>query len=141
MTQSTTPEDPSRAVSDGAEATRTFLVGVALLGFSAVGALLIINGFEYLQNMLGFESFALTFLVGSGLATLWLAIFGVIYLWIRPVNLHYGFRWLTLRDAGWIIGGTIVAVVVALLIEIVVIPFGDGGATNITSAAAVENPY
>lgn len=140
MNQSTTPEGPSRAVSDGAEATRTFLVGVALLGLSAIGALLIINGFEYLQTALGVESFALTFLVGGGLATLWLAVFGAGYLRFRPVDLHYGLRWPTVRDAGWIIGGTIVSVLVALLIEVVVIPFGDGGATNISSAAAIESP-
>jgi membrane protease YdiL (CAAX protease family) len=139
MTQSSISESP-HAVSDSAEAIRTSLAGVVLLGLSALGALLIINGFEYFQTMLGFESFALTFLVGGGLATLWLAVLGVAYLQFRPVELHYGIRRPTLSDVGWIIGGLLISIFVAVLIEIVVLPFGDGGATTISAAAGVENP-
>jgi membrane protease YdiL (CAAX protease family) len=120
--------------------SRTLLVGSTLLAVSATGAFLIIQGFELLQIELGFASFALTFLVGGGLATLWLAIFGLTYLWFRPVRVSYGIRWPTLRDAGWIVGGVTLSVIVAVLVEIVVIPFGDGGATTISSAAAVSNP-
>jgi membrane protease YdiL (CAAX protease family) len=119
---------------------RTLLAGIALLAVSAVGALAIIQGFESLQSALGFESFALTFLVGGGLATLWLGIVALVYLRFRPVRVYYGLRWPTLRDAGWIVGGVILSVIVAVLVEIVVIPFGDGGATTISAAASVSNP-
>jgi membrane protease YdiL (CAAX protease family) len=127
-------------VLEGGEVTRTFLVGVGLLGISALGAFLIIRGFEYLQTVLGFGSFTLTFLVGGGLATLWLGVLGVVYHRVRPVTLHYGLRWPTLRDLGWIIGGVIAVVLVSLLVEVAASPFRDGGATNISAAAAVTNP-
>lgn len=143
MDPSTVPEttsgDPPAAVEDSTT-SRTLLAGIALLAVSAAGALVIIHGFEFLQTALGFESFALTFLVGGGLATLWLGIFGLAYLRFRPVRVYYGVRWPTLRDAGWIVGGVILSVIVAVLVEIVVIPFGDSGATTISSAAAVSNP-
>jgi membrane protease YdiL (CAAX protease family) len=116
------------------------LAGIALLAGSAVGALVIIQGFQFLQTALGFESFALTFLVGGGLATAWLGVVGLGYLRFRPVNVSYGIRWPTLRDAGWILGGVILSVIVAVLVEIVVIPFGEGGATTISAAASVSNP-
>jgi membrane protease YdiL (CAAX protease family) len=119
---------------------RTFLVGIALLAVSAVGALIIIQGFQFLQTALGVESFALTFLVGGGLATLWLGIVGLAYLRFRPVSVSYGVRWPTLRDAGWIVGGVVLSVIVAVLVEIVVMPFGDGGSTTISAAAGVSNP-
>ena len=135
----TTPGDSPAAVEDPAT-SRTLLAGIALLAASAAGALVIIQGFEFLQTTLGVESVALTFLVGGGLATLWLGLFGLAYLRVRPVRVHYGVRWPTLRDAGWIVGGVILSVIVAVLVELVVIPFGDGGATNISSAAAVSNP-
>jgi hypothetical protein len=116
------------------------LAGIALLAVSAVGALVIIQGFQFLQMALGVESFALTFLVGGGLATLWLGIVGLAYLRFRPVSVSYGVRWPTLRDAGWIVGGVVLSVIVAVLVEIVVIPFSDGGATTISAAASVSNP-
>jgi membrane protease YdiL (CAAX protease family) len=122
------------------DATQTFLVGVALLALSAIGGFLIIRGFEYLQTVMGSENFALTFLIGGGLATLWLGVFGVVYLRFRPVTLHYGLRWPTLRDTGWIIGGLIAVVLVSVIVEVVFIPFSDGSATTISAAAAVENP-
>jgi len=134
-----TSGDPPASVEDSTP-SRTLLAGIALLAVSAVGALVIIHGFELLQTALGFESFALTFLVGGGLATLWLGVFGLAYLRFRPVRVYYGVRWPTLRDAGWIVGGVVLSVIVAVLVEIVVIPFGDGGATTISSAAAVSNP-
>lgn len=136
--QTTTGSPP--ASGEDAAPSRTLLAGIALLAVSAVGALVIIHGFELLQTELGFESFALTFLVGGGLATLWLGVFGLAYLRFRPVNVHYGVRWPTLRDAGWIVGGVVLSVVVAVFIELLVIPFGDGGATTISSAASVSNP-
>jgi membrane protease YdiL (CAAX protease family) len=135
----TTSGDPPTSVEDSTN-SRTFLAGIALLAGSAVGALVIIQGFQFLQTALGFESFALTFLVGGGLATLWLGIFGLAYLRARPVSVSYGIRWPTLRDAGWIVGGVVLSVIVAVLVEIVVIPFGDGGATTISAAASVSNP-
>jgi membrane protease YdiL (CAAX protease family) len=131
--------DPPASVDDST-ASRTLLAGIALLAGSAVGALVIIQGFQFLQTALGFESFALTFLVGGGLATAWLGIVGLAYLQFRPVNVSYGIRWPTLRDAGWILGGVILSVIVAVLVEIVVIPFGEGGATTISAAASVSNP-
>ena len=123
-----------------ADATRTLLVGIALLGLSAVGGFLIIRGFEYLQTVLGFESFTLTFLVGGGLATLWFGVLGVVYLQFRPVRLHYGLRWPTLRDTGWILGGLLAVILVSILVDLVFRPFNDGGATTISAAAAVSNP-
>lgn len=134
-----TSEDPPPSVEDSTN-SRTFLAGIALLAGSAVGALVIIQGFQFLQTALGFESFALTFLVGGGLATFWLGIVGLAYLRFRPVRVSYGIRWPTLRDAGWIVGGVVLSVIVAVLVEIVVIPFGDGGATTISAAASVSNP-
>jgi len=122
------------------DASQTFLVGVALLALSAIGGFLIIRGFEYLQTLVGFESFALTFLIGGGLATLWFGVLGVIYLRLRPMKLHYGLRWLTLRDTGWIIGGVIAVVLVSVIVEVVFSPFSNGSATTISAAAAVENP-
>ena len=143
MDSSTVPQstsgDPPVPVEDSTT-SRTLLAGIALLAVSAFGALVIIQGFEFLQTALGFESFALTFLVGGGLATLWLGIFGLGYLRFRPVRVYYGVRWPTLRDAGWIVGGVVLSVIVAVLVEIVVIPFGDSGATTISAAAAVSNP-
>jgi membrane protease YdiL (CAAX protease family) len=132
-------QDPTVPFED-ATPGRTLLAGITLLGVSALGALVIIQGFEFLQTALGVESFALTFLVGGGLATLWLGIFGLAYLRFRPVRIYYGIRWPTLRDAGWIVGGVVLSVILALLVEIVVIPFGDGGATTISSAASISNP-
>lgn len=140
MKQPTTPVDASRSVPDEAETIRTFLVGVTLLTLSALGAFLIVRGFEYVQTVLGYESFTLTFLVGGGLATLWLVVLGVVYLRSRPVRLHYGLRRPTLRDTAWIIGGLSAVVLVSLLIEVVVSPFRDGSATTISAAAAVANP-
>lgn len=134
-----TSGDPPPSVGDSTN-SRTFLAGIALLAGSAVGALVIIQGFQFLQTALGFESFALTFLVGGGLATSWLGIVGLAYLRVRPVRVYYGIRWPTLRDAGWIVGGVVLSVIVAVLVEIVVIPFGDGGATTISAAASVSNP-
>lgn len=126
--------------SEDSTPSRTLLDGLALLVVSALGALTIINGFEFLQTALGFESFALTFLVGGGLATLWLGALGWAYLQFRPVNVYFGVRWPTLRDAGWIVGGVVLSVIVAVLVEIVVIPFGDGEATTISAAASISNP-
>lgn len=140
MKHSTIPVKSSRSVSDDGKAIRAFLVGVALLGLSAIGGFLIIRGFEYLQTVLGIESFTLTFLVGGGLATLWFGVLGVVYLRLRPVGLHYGLRWPTLRDTGWIIGGVLAVVLVSLLVELVFSPFSNGGATTISAAAAVANP-
>jgi membrane protease YdiL (CAAX protease family) len=142
MTPSPVPErsgDPTVPVDD-TPPSRTFLTGIALLSVSAVGALVIIHGFEFLQTALGVESFALTFLVGGGLATLWLGLVGLAFLRFRPVKVYYGLRWPTLRDAGWIVGGVVLSVIVAVLVEIVVIPFGNGGATTISAAASVSNP-
>ena len=119
---------------------RTLLAGIALLAVSALGGLAIIQGFQVLQTALDLESFALTFLVGGGLATLWLGLVGLAYIRVRPVDMSYALRWPTLRDAAWILGGVILSVVVAVLVEIVVIPFGDGGATTISAAASVSNP-
>lgn len=134
MKQSTT--QPIISVDEA----RTFLVGVSLLGLSAIGGFLVIRGFEYLQTVSGFESFTLTFLVGGGLATLWFGVLGVVYLRFRPVSLHYGLHWPTLRDTGWIIGGVIAVVLVSVIVEVVFSPFSDGNATTISAAAAVENP-
>ncbi|WP_197431313.1 CPBP family intramembrane glutamic endopeptidase [Halorubrum sp. CBA1125] len=86
------------------------------------------------------DSFALTFLVGGGLATLWFAVVGVVYLRFRPVTIHYDLRWPVLRDGGWILGGLAAIIIASLLTEIVVSQFGSGSATNISNAAAVENP-
>jgi len=123
-----------------ADASRTLLAGISLLALSAIGGFLVIAGFEYLQTVLGFESFTLTFLVGGGLATLWFGVLGVVYLQFHPVTLHYGLRWPTPRDIGWIIGGVLAVIVVSVLVEIAFIPFNEGDATTISAAAAVENP-
>jgi membrane protease YdiL (CAAX protease family) len=132
----TTTETPTRRRS-----AQTFLTAVALLTVSSFGGLLIIEGFSRFQLLLGFgDSFALTFLVGGGLATLWFAVVGVAYLQFRPVTIHYDLRWLTLRDGGWILGGLAAILIASLLTEIVVSQFGSGSATNISSAAAVDNP-
>jgi membrane protease YdiL (CAAX protease family) len=122
------------------DVTRTSFVGVALLALSAIGGFLIIRGFELLQSVLGFESFTLTFLVGGGLATLWFGVLGAVYLQFRPVKVHYGLRWPTRRDFGWIIGGVIAVVVVSVFAEIIFSSFRDGDATTISAAAAVANP-
>ncbi|WP_049987132.1 CPBP family intramembrane glutamic endopeptidase [Halobellus rufus] len=127
--------------SAGRRSARTFLTAVALLTVSSFGGLLIIEGFSRLQVRLGLgDSFALTFLVGGGLATLWFAFVGVAYLRFRPVTIHYDLRWPTIRDGGWILGGLAAIITASLLTEIVVSQFGSGSATNISSAAAVENP-
>lgn len=132
----TTTETPDRHGS-----VRSFLTAVALLTISSFGGLLIIEGFSRLQLLLGLgDSFALTFLVGGGLATLWFAVVGVAYLRFRPVTIHYDLRWPTLRDGGWIFAGLATIIIVSLLTEIVVSLFGSSSATNISNAAAVENP-
>jgi membrane protease YdiL (CAAX protease family) len=123
------------------EAVRSFLTAIALLGTSTVGGLLIIEGFSRLQPLVGLgDSFALTFLIGGSLATLWFAVVGVVYLRFRPVQIDYGLRWPTLRDGGWILGGIAAIVIASVLTEVVVSLFGSGSATNISNAAAVENP-
>ena len=132
----TTPETPARYGS-----VRTFLTAVALLTISSVGGLLIVDGFSRFQLLVGLgDSLALTFLVGGGLATLWFAVVGVAYLRFRPVTVHYDLRWPTLQDGRWILAGLAAIVAVSLLTEVVVSLFGSGPATNISSAAAVENP-
>jgi membrane protease YdiL (CAAX protease family) len=123
------------------ESVQSFLTAVTLLAVSSFGGLLIIEAFGRLQLLLGLgDSFALTFLVGGGLATVWFAVVGVAYLRFRPVTIHYNLRWPTLRDGGWILGGIAAIIIASLLTEIVVSQFGSGSATNISSAAAVENP-
>ncbi|SEH40092.1 hypothetical protein SAMN05192561_101589 [Halopenitus malekzadehii] len=132
---------PTTETPTGYESVRTFLTAVALLAISSFGGLLIIDGFSRLQPLVGLgDSFALTFLVGGGLATLWFAAVGVAYLRFRPVTIHYDLRWPTLRDGGWILGGLAGIIVVSLLAEVVVNLFGSGSATNISTAAAIENP-
>lgn len=119
----------------------SILTAVALLAISTFGGFLIIEGFSRLQPLVGFgDSFALTFLIGGSLATFWFGVVGVAYLRFRPVKIHYDLRWPTLRDGGWILGGLAAIIVVSLLAEIVVSLFGSGSATNISNAAAVENP-
>jgi membrane protease YdiL (CAAX protease family) len=114
---------------------------VALLGVSAFGGLVIIEGFAALQSALGFGGrVALTFLVGGGLATLWFAVVGVAYLRVRPVTVHCDLRRPTLRDGAWVAGGLTAIVVASLLANALVSLFGSGPATNISGAAAVENP-
>lgn len=123
------------------ESVQSFLTAVTLLAVSSFGGLLIIEAFSRLQLLVGLgDSFALTFLIGGGLATLWFAVVGIAYLQFRPVTIHYNLRRPTLRDGGWILGGLGVIIVASLLTEIVVSQFGSGSATNISSAAAVENP-
>jgi membrane protease YdiL (CAAX protease family) len=68
------------------------------------------------------------------------AVVGVAYLRFRSVPITYDLRWPTLRDGGWILGGLIAIIVASLLVEIVLGLFGSGSATNISTAAAVENP-
>jgi membrane protease YdiL (CAAX protease family) len=123
------------------ESAQSFLTAVTLLAVSSFGGLLIIDGFSRLQLLVGLgDSFALTFLIGGGLATLWFAVVGAAYLQFRPVTIHYNLRWPTLRDGGWILGGLAAIIVASLVTELVVSQFGSGSATNISSAAAVENP-
>ena len=136
----TTTETPSHP-STGRGTVRSVLTAVVLLGISTFGGLLIIEGVGRLQPLVGLdESVALTFLVGGSLATLWFAVVGVAYLRFRPVSISYDLRWPTLRDGGWILGGLVAVIVASLLAEVVVTSFGSGSATNISSAAAVENP-
>jgi hypothetical protein len=139
--QQQTAAETSSQPSTGHGTVRSLLTAIALLGISTFGALLIIEGFGRLQPLVGLgDSFALTFLIGGSLATFWFAVVGVAYLRFRPVPINYDLRWPTLRDGGWILGGLAAIIVVSLLAEIVVSLFGTGSATNISNAAAVENP-
>lgn len=127
--------------SSGHGSIRSFLTAIALLGISTFGGLLIVEGFSRLQPLVGLgDSFAVTFLVGGSLATFWFAVVGIAYLRFRQVSINYDLRWPTLRDGGWILGGLAAIVIASLLTEIVVSLFGSGSATNISNAAAVENP-
>lgn len=136
----TATETPSQRSTER-ETVRGFLTAIALLGISTLGGLLIVEGFSRLQPLVGLgDSFALTFLIGGSLATLWFAVVGVAYLRFRPVAIGYGLRRPTLRDGGWILAGLAAIIVASLLTELVVSLFGSGSATNISNAAAVENP-
>jgi membrane protease YdiL (CAAX protease family) len=127
--------------SSGHGSIRSLLTAIALLGISTFGGLLIVEGFSRLQPVVGLgDSFAVTFLVGGSLATFWFAVVGIAYLRFRPVSINYDLRWPTLRDGGWILGGLAAIVIASLLTELVVSLFGSGSATNISNAAAVENP-
>lgn len=140
-TQETPQTDDSQPFVTSRDAFRAFLVAVALLAASSFGALLIIEGFTLLQTALGFgDSMALTFLVGGSLATFWLAVVGIVYIRVRPVAIHYDLRWPTLRDGAWVVGGLAAIVLTTLAIDVVVSLVGPGAATNISDAAAVENP-
>lgn len=133
--------ETSAKTSTGHGTVRSFLTAIALLGISTFGGLLIIEGFSWLQPLVGLgDSFAVTFLIGGSLATFWFAVVGVAYLRFRPVSINYDLRWPTLRDGGWILGGLAAIIIASLLTELVVGLFGSGSATNISNAAAVENP-
>lgn len=139
--QQQTATETSSQPSTGHGTVRSFLTAIALLGISTFGGLLIIEGFSRLQPLVGLgDSFALTFIIGGSLATFWFAVVGIAYLRFRPVPINYDLRWPTLRDGGWILGGLAAIIVASLLTEIVVSLFGTGSATNISNAAAVENP-
>jgi len=137
---STRPEPPvstARSVSGADRSVRSVLVATALLAVSTLGAFAIVEGFAALQPALGLgESFALTFVVGGSLATLWLAIVGAAYVRVRPVRIHYDLRRPAVSDLPWLVGGLVAIILASVLIEVV----GAGTATNISSAAAVENP-
>ena len=136
----TTTETPSQRSTER-ETVRSFFTALALLGVSTFGGLLIVEGFGRLQPLVGLgDGFALTFLIGGSLATLWFGVVGVVYLRLRPVRIDYGLRWPTLRDGGWILGGVAAIIVASVLTELVVSLLGSGPATNISNAAAVEDP-
>jgi len=140
-TQQHPPADATAPAPTAGRAVRSFLVAAALLAVSTLGALAIVQGFAALQPALGLgESFALTFVVGGSLATLWLAVVGAAYIRVRPVRIHYDLRWPAVRDLPWLVGGLVAIIVASLLIELVGGLLGAGTATNISSAAAVENP-
>ena len=140
-TQQRPPADATAPTPTTGRAVRSFLVAAALLAVSTLGALAVVEGFRTLQPALGLgESFALTFVVGGTLATLWLAVVGAAYVRVRPVQVHYDLRWPTVGDLPWLVGGLAAIVVASVLIEVVGGLLGAGTATNISSAAAVENP-
>lgn len=140
-TQQHPPADATAPVPTTVRAVRSFLVATALLAVSTLGGLAIVESFRALQPALGLgESFALTFIVGGSLATLWFALVGVMYVRVRPVRIHYDLRWSTVGDLPWLGGGLVAIVVASLLVELVGGLLGAGAATNISSAAAVENP-
>jgi membrane protease YdiL (CAAX protease family) len=135
------PATTARSRSSADRSVRSVLVATALLAVSTLGAFAVVESFAALQPALGLgESFALTFVVGGSLATLWLALVGAAYVRVRPVQIHYDLRWPAVRDLPWLVGGLVAIVVASLLIELAGGLLGAGTATNISSAAAVENP-
>lgn len=137
--QTTTEASTHPTITEGN--VRSILTAVALLAISTLGGFLIIEGFSQFQQIVGLgDSFALTFLIGGSLATFWFAVVGIAYIRFRPVAIHYDLRWPSLGNGGWILGGLAAIILVSLLAEIVVSLFGSGSATNISNAAAVENP-
>lgn len=140
-TQQHPPADVTAPTPTRGRAVRSLLVAAALLAVSTLGAFAIVESFRALQPALGLgESFALTFIVGGSLATLWLAVVGVAYVRVRPVRIHYDLRWPTVGDLPWLVGGLVAIILASVLIDVVGGLLGAGTATNISSAAAVENP-
>lgn len=145
MTTATTePVSPAESPSTTIGRSRTLralLVAIGLLAVATIVGPLIIEAFAALQSAVGLgDSFALTFLVGGGLATLWFAVLGYGFLRIRPVRIYYGLRWPTLRDLAWVLGGLVAIVVVSVAIELATVPLGAEAPTTISAAAAIENP-
>jgi membrane protease YdiL (CAAX protease family) len=120
---------------------RAVLVALGLLGVAAVATQAIVSGFARLQPVLGLgDSFALTFAVGGLLATSSYVALAVLYRRVHPVVLHVPWRRPTSREGGWVLGGVVVLIAVALGIDLLAAVVNAGEATPISAAAAVENP-
>lgn len=142
MSPVTTQQQSPASVSTTGQSVRSLLVAVVLLAVSTLGGLAIVEGFRAIQPALGLgDSFALTFAIGGSLATLWFAVVGAVYIRYRPVAIAYDLRRPRVGDLRWLAGGLVAVVAVSILIEVVgAALLGAGSPTNISNAAAVENP-